>query len=119
MSGYHTVVQIRRLEEELDKLGLMMCYPKHGWGSDRGGDYVAVKPKDEESLPIYARDAELFCGTLEDLRSWLTGVEWARSYDMMLRLSNEKRRAKKEQDLRNEQLVQRLKNQEIVGKSTP
>jgi hypothetical protein len=31
----------------------------------------------------------------------------------MLRLSNEKQRAKKEQDLRNEQLVQRLKNKEI------
>lgn len=95
-----------------------MCYPRAGWGSDRGIDLVAVKPKDAESLPIYTRDAELFCGTLEDLRSWLTGVEWARSYDMMLRLSNEKRRAKKEQDLRNEQLIKRLKNEEISGVKT-
>lgn len=112
MSGYQTVLQIRRLEEDLAKVGLMMCYPKHGYGVDRG-DYVAVKPRDAESLPIYARDAELFCGTLSGLRDWLTGVEWARSYDMMLRLSNEKRRAKKEQDLRNEHLIKLLKNEKI------
>jgi len=113
MSGYHTVLQVKRIEEELDKLGLKMCYPRNGWGSDRGVDFVAVKPKDEESLPIYSRDAELFCGTLDGLRSWITGVSWARDYDCMLRLSDEKRRATKEQNIRNEQLVQRLKNKEI------
>lgn len=117
MSGYHTVLQVKRLEEDLDKMGLVMCYPKHGWGGERGVDYVAVKPKDEESLPIYCRDAELFCGTLDGLRSWMIGVEWARNYDMMLRLSDDKKRAKKEQDLRNEQLVRRLKNEEVVGKT--
>lgn len=118
MSGYHTVLQVKRLEEDLDKMGLMMCYPRSGWGSDRGSDFVAVKPKDEESLPIYSRDAELFCGTLDGLRCWLTGVTWARSYDLMLRVSNDKKREKKEQDLRNEQLIKRLKNEEISGVKT-
>lgn len=114
MSGYQTVLEVRRLEEDLSKMGLMMCYPKHGgWGSSSREDYVAVKPKDLESLPIYARDAELFCGTLRDLRSWMVGVEWARSYDMMLRLSNDKKREAKEQNVRNENLIRRMKNEEL------
>ncbi len=118
MSGYQTVLEVKRLEEDLDKMGLMMCYPRNGWGSDRGVDYVAVKPKDEESLPIYARDAELFCGTLRDLRSWMIGVEWARGYDMMLRLSDEKKRTAKEQNVRNERLIKWLKNEEFSGVKT-
>lgn len=115
MSGYHTVLEVRRLEEDLAKMGLMMCYPKHGsWGGSGGReDYVGVKPKDPESLPIYARDAELFCGTLRDLRSWMIGVEWARGYDMMLRLSNDKKREAKEQNVRNENLIRRMKNEEL------
>ena len=114
MSGYQTVLEVHRLEEDLAKLGLKMCYPRNGgsWNGDRV-DMVAVKPKDEESLPIYSRDAELFCGTLRDLRSWLIGVEWARSYDMMLRLSNDKKREAKEQNVREENLIRRLKNQQI------
>lgn len=108
MAGYHTVLQIRRLEEDLSALGLMMCYPKHGWGSSTGDDYVAVKPKDLDSLPIYARDAQLFCGSLDDMRSWIEGLKWARQYDEMLRISNGKKRERKEQDYRNQQLVKMI-----------
>jgi hypothetical protein len=108
MSGYNTVLQIRRLEEDLSLLGFMMCYPKHGWGAERGVDYVAVKPKDQDSLPIYARDAEMFCGTIDDLRSWIDGVKWARDYDRMLRLSDDKKRERKEQDYRNQKLVKMI-----------
>lgn len=108
MSGYNTVVQIRRLEEDLDALGLMMCYPRHGWNSSAGDDLVAVKPKDQDSLPIYARDAQLFCGTLNDMRSWVEGLKWARQYDEMLRISNDKKRERKEQDYRNQKLVRMI-----------
>lgn len=110
MSGYNTVLQVRRLEEDLSLLGFMMCYPKHGWGAERGVDYVAVKPKDQDSLPIYARDAQMFCGTIDDLRSWLDGVKWARDYDRMLRLSDDKKRERKEQDVRNKNLLKMLEH---------
>lgn len=114
MSGYQTVLEVRRLEEDLAKMGLRMCYSRNGgsWNGERV-DMVAVKPMDAESLPIYARDAELFVGTLRDLRSWLIGVEWARGYDMMLRLSNDKKREAKEQNVRNENLIRRMKNEEL------
>lgn len=97
MSGYNAVQSLRRLEADVNALGFMLCAPKHGgWGSDDFNDRVAIKPKDADSLPIYTRDAELFVGTLEQLKVWLTGVRWAREYDMMLKLSDEKKRAVKE-----------------------
>lgn len=104
MAGYNTVLELRRLESELDEIGLMLSAPKHGWGSDIG-DRAGVKPKDTDSVPIYSRDAEVMVGTLNDIRIWLTGVQWARKYDEMLSLSNTKKRQRKEQDERNRQLV--------------
>lgn len=115
MSGYQTVLEVKRLEEDLAKMGLMMCYPKHGYGNERG-DLVAVKPKDSEALPVYSRDAELFIGSLRELRCWMIGVDWARGYDMLLRLSDEKKRERKEQNVRNENLMRRIKNEELLQK---
>ena len=112
MSGYHTILKCERIKERADKLGFMLCYPRHGWGSNRGDDYVAIKPKDD-SLPMYARDAELFCGTIDDLNSFFAGLEWARQYDEMLRLSNSKKRERKEQDERNRKLVSLLMGEKI------
>jgi hypothetical protein len=94
MSGYNTILRFRRVEEQVERLGFMFCHPKHGYGGD--SDYVALRPKDADAVPIYSRDAELFVGTLEDLVVWLRGVEWARSYDMMLRITDDKKRARAE-----------------------
>jgi hypothetical protein len=52
-------------------------------------------------------------GTLEGLETWLHGVRWAREYDMMLKLSDEKKRARKEQDERNRILLKTLKDSKI------
>jgi hypothetical protein len=110
MAGYNAVLELRRLEADLDSLGFMLCNPKHGnWSSDNYSDRAGVKPKDADALPIYSRDAELFTGTLEQIRTWLIGVKWAREYDMMLRLSDEKKRAKKEDDYRHAQMLRNLK----------
>lgn len=109
MAGYQAVVSLRRLEEDVDKLGFMLCAPKSGWGGDDFNDRVAIKPKDADSLPIYSRDAELFTGSLEQLRIWIQGVHWARTYDMMLKLSDEKKRAVKEDHERGRQLIVKLK----------
>jgi len=115
MNGYQGILRLRRLEAEVDKLGFMIVAPKHGGWSD-DFDRVGLKPKDAESVPIYARDAEVFCGTLDQLNVWLVGVQWARSYDMILKVSDEKKRARKEQDVRNKQLMQVLKSEEVARK---
>jgi len=111
MSGYHTVLMVEKIKAKADSLGFMLCYPKSGWGGSRGEDYVAIRPKDQDSLPIYSRDAEFFCGTLNDLQSFLIGIEWARDYDRMLRVSTDKKRERKEQDERNRKLVAMLKDE--------
>lgn len=93
MSGYNTILRFRRLEETVNRLGFMITAPKNGQWTDNH-DAIGLKPKDAESLPIYSRDAELFCGSLEELEVWLRGVAWARDYDMILRMTDEKRRSK-------------------------
>ena len=118
MSGYHTILKCERIKERADKLGFMLCYPRHGWGAERDVDYVAIKPKDQDSLPIYARDAELFCGTIDDLNSFFAGLEWARDYDRMLKVSNDKKRERKEQDVRNQRLVDILRDEKVDGEVT-
>lgn len=107
MSGYKMVRLVRRLEQKADDLGFMLSYPKHNFGGEYG-DHVSIRPKDADSLPVYSRDAEIFTGTLIDLDAFFMGVEWARQYDEMLRLSNTKRRERKEQDERNRQLAATL-----------
>jgi len=113
MAGFNTILQIRRLEEECDKMGFMMCHPDHY--HKEYGDTVAVKPKDVNSLPIYSRDAEMFVGTIENLEIWLQGIQWARKYDAMLfgRTHNSKRE-RKEQDYRNIRLMNTLQDKETV-----
>lgn len=111
MSGYNTVLKIRRLEEKCNQLGFMFCHAKHY--HHEFGDVIALKPKDIDSLPIYSRDAELFIGTLEELEYWVRGVEWAREYDNMLNVSNSKKREDKEQLVRNRKLFSILKNEKI------
>jgi hypothetical protein len=114
MAGYGLIVRLRKLEAEVDKLGFMMCHTKYGVNTGEYGDLVALKPKDADSLPIYSRDAELFCGTINELEVWIHGVQWARQYDCLLKLSDDKKRERKEQDERNRRLVQIIKNEKVL-----
>lgn len=126
MAGYNAVLSLRRLEAEVDKLGFMLCAPKHGnWSGNDYDDRVAIKPKDADSLPIYTRDAELFTGSLEQLRVWLQGVQWARDYDMMLKLSDDKKRAVKEDaerarqfSAKQRQLLEELKKDHAIKETS-
>ena len=108
MSGWNTIQRIRNIEEKIDKLGFKFSKSKHSeWTDDHGA--LSLVPKDHEALPIYSRDAELFVGSLERLEDWMAGVRWAREYDMMLRLSDEKKREAAEQKEKTRQLMRTLK----------
>lgn len=109
MAGYNLIKKIHRLEEECNKLGLKMADSRGHYMNDFG-DVVALVPKDQESIPVYSRDAEVFIGTIDDLEQWLRGVEWARKYDRMLfGNKHEANRDKQEQIYRNEILIKTLK----------
>jgi hypothetical protein len=108
MAGWNTIDRIRRLEEQIDKLGFKFAKSKHSdWSDDHGA--LSLKPKDVDSLPIYSRDAELYVGSVEGLETWLAGVHWAREYDMMLKLSDDKKRTQAEQKEKNRQLMRMIK----------
>jgi len=108
MSGWNTIQRIKHIEEQVDKLGFKFSKPRHDnlMNEERS---LSLVPKDLDALPIYSRDAELYVGSLEALETWLAGVRWAREYDMMLRISDDKKRAAGEQKERNRQLMQTLK----------
>jgi hypothetical protein len=108
MSGWNTIQRIKRIEEEIDRLGFKFSKSKHtDWSEDHGA--LSLVPKDHEALPIYTRDAELFVGNLERLEDWINGVRWARQYDMMLKLSDDDKRAKAEQKEKNRILMRMIK----------
>lgn len=121
MAGYQSVIELRRLEERIDRLGFRMGHPKHGGYSNSFGDQVALFPKDD-CMPIYSRDAEIYVGTLEGLGVWLNGYEKAREYDRMLMgKSIETKRERSEKDYRNRQLMRAIKEgqlpEEMLGGS--
>ncbi len=93
----------------IDQSGAVYTYDLLHSANGELGDVVALKPKDVNSVPIYSRDAEIFVGTLKDLQYWLRGVKWARDYDNIMKLTDDKKRARKEQDERNRQLAKTLK----------
>jgi hypothetical protein len=108
MSGWETIQKIKRVEQLIDELGFKFSKSKHSEWTDNHGA-LSLKPKDPDALPIYSRDAELFIGTVERLEDWLAGVQWARDYDMMLKISDAKKRTTAEQKERNRQLMRTLK----------
>lgn len=108
MSGWNTIQRIKRIEQLVDEIGFKFSKSKHtDWSEDHGA--LSLVPKDADALPIYSRDAELFVGSLERLEDWLSGVKWARDYDMMLRLSDDKKRAAAEQKEKNRILMRMIK----------
>lgn len=116
MSGYKSILMLRHLEKEVDQLGFVLEAPKStSWSDADFDDRVSIIPKDENALPVYSRDAEIYTGTLENLRIWLQGVQWARRYDSMLGLSDDKKRSKKEEHERGRQLIAKLKKDHTNG----
>ena len=93
MSGYSTYTRWQRIEEQARLMGFRIGNPKHGhWGtSEPGVDQVALHP-DNEALPVFSRDAEIFVGTFSQAEVFLAGWARAQQYDMMLRMTDDKKR---------------------------
>lgn len=114
MAGWNTLRKIQVLRERADLLGMKFAQYRH---NDYNEDNVALIPKDQDSLPIYSRDAILFAGSLESADQWMQGVLWAREYDRMTVDRNiDAKRVRKEQDERNRQLLKTLKDGVVPNK---
>lgn len=105
--GFLEMQALRRLEELAHELGFELgpCQYdiKRGFG---------LCPRDDE-MPTYNREAMLWTGDMEDIHSFLKGIEFAKTYYMQhLKLFNASKLARKEQDVRNQYLADVLKQQE-------
>ena len=108
MAGWNTLRKIQVLRERADLLGMQFAPYRH---DDPNADNVALMRRDQNALPIYTRDAILFAGTLDDADYFMRGVLWAREYDRMtVDQKLDDKRVRKEQDLRNRQLLKTLKD---------
>lgn len=110
--GWNDLQRMKRVEARANALGFEFKSGDYTWGND-GTDAIYVKPKDD-LLPIYSRDATFFSGSIELIEHWLDGIEWARHYDEVLKLTNNKKRDTKEQQVRNQQLMKTIKQGELV-----
>ena len=110
--GWGDLQRMKQVEARADALGFVFKSGDYTWGNDGiGANYV--KPKDD-LLPLYSRDATFYTGSLEAIESWLDGIEWARHYDELLKLTNDKKRTAKEQVERNRQLMQTIKTSKLT-----
>lgn len=99
--GFNDIRRIKDAEELANTLGFKFASAHYLNG-------ISLQPIDD-SLPLYARDASLFAGSLADIRAFTEGVAWAKSYYTMLNLINDGKISRKEQDVRNKQLVKVIK----------
>lgn len=102
MAGFETIKTLRDFEQTCHTLGFEIAKAAYF------RDGIALKPADD-NLPHYSRDAELFSGSIEDAIVWLRGIQWARDYDNMLKVSTDKKRSEQEQKERNRQLMKSMK----------
>ena len=105
--GFDVIEEIERVKERASRLGFVLAKPKYPYDFD---SCISLIPKDQDSLPIYTRDADIFSGKLHEVKSFLRGIEWARGYDALLKVSNDDKRLRKEQDYRNKELMTMIKD---------
>lgn len=111
--GWTDVRYMKRIEDKANQLGFIFASGRYSYEST--ASTIVLKPKDD-CYPHYDRDAEIFYGSVEEIDRWLCGLEWARDYDAMLRLSDNKKRQEREQVERNKQLMKTIKTgQKVEG----
>lgn len=103
--GIRTYFRIKDAEEKANNLGFRFKSTEFEPG-DRDSFVLAA---DGDRLPAYRPNVPLFRGSLEEMESFLQGIEWARQYDSILELKTDQRRERAEQRLRNQALVNMIK----------
>ena len=104
---WNDILRVKRIESRAYAMGFELRSSKH-LGDQGPLNLICVCPRDDQ-LPHYSREAELMHGTLEQIEIWLNGIEWSRSYDEMIGLSDKEYREKREQVERNRQLAKSIK----------
>lgn len=112
--NWEDIQRMKRVEARADAMDFV--FKSSGFWIDNASQRSAiyVKPKDN-SLPIYSRDATLFTGSIESIDDWLSDIVWARQCDDLIKASNNKKRAKQEQLVRDQHLMKTIKTEGTLG----
>ena len=105
MLDYTVYNQIKKFEVQAAKLGFKIVPYKYS--DSTKSQLISIMPVDE-MYPIYARDAQIFTGTVEELQSFMHGMEWMKKYLTMVGATNEKTIDRKEKDWRNRELMKQM-----------
>jgi hypothetical protein len=115
VAGWQLLKSFRDVEARANKIGLKFGPSKF---SGMEFDTIALVPFDEH-LPIYNREAEVFQGSLQDIDKWLQGITWARNYDDVMKVSDDKKRTQAENKFKQRELLRVIKDgkgQEKLGR---
>jgi len=113
VSGMNTIRLIETFKETATELGFNWKYSRdyiHEYG-----DTVTLIPADDR-YPTYTDDSELYAGTIEDAIQFMRGIKWHQYYCKCLlgdRFNDQI--VRKEQDIRNINLHNVLKNDTTEG----
>jgi len=99
--SYKDFMAIKDIEQAATDAGFKLAKSSYSGG-------VSLIPLGD-NFPVYSRNADLFCGNLRDIQLFLEGIKWAKQYYGMLKLVDDKKIAKREQIVRNRELINLLK----------
>lgn len=93
MITYSDYERIKSVEAQAQELGFQLAKSDYRYSSS--ANFALVPMSDQ--LPAYSREAEIAAGDLNHIQAFLAGFVRARQYDMLLRLSDDKKRARAEE----------------------
>lgn len=97
---------IKRVEDRAAKLGFKFGASPFG---DPGS--IHLYPLNAETLPAYNPKASMYSGTLNQIDTFLAGIEWARRYDTALGLKTDDRRIRAEKLILQREMLKAIKNE--------
>ena len=104
MTDWNDIRKIRRLDYMCELLGFR--YNSDAYGSNALSVYA------KEDLVVFATNAALYQGDVDDVLNWLNGWERAHQYLNVLGVATPKRIERSKIDYRNKRLVKMIKGEE-------
>lgn len=99
---------IKSVEKKANDLGFK--FKPYRFSDSTNAKLISLEPIDDMSYPIYSRDAQIFTGTMDQINSYLHGIEFMKQYLERLNIVSDKKISDAEQKVRNRQLMQILKD---------
>ena len=120
MIGADAYRKIQELEREAERLGFVVTFPEHHYQTNLltlRARTDSTADGDVEHLPIYWRESNLMSGSVEELIAALAGWRKCMEYLTVLRVVSPGKIQRKEQDYRNQKLMDQLARAENAENS--